>query len=84
MAGGIDPDPKTLADLWRMARGAWDAPASLLALTMNLACDPEDNITPYTPDDCNPLRVSPPRRTPADDILPYDPAVLIAIASKRK
>jgi len=65
-----------------MARGAWDPMAHLIALKINLASDPEEETEPYTPDDCNPLRVSPPRRTAADNILPYDPAVLIAIAKK--
>ncbi len=64
-----------------MARGAWDPMAHLLA---NLACDPEEDGEPYSPADFHPLRISKARETKASDVLPYDPAVLIAIANKGK
>lgn len=81
MAGGIDPDPKTLAELWRMARGAWNATASLMATFAEPYRDADMHPQPYSAIEFHPFRATEEGDGQCSDVLPYDPAVLQAVAA---
>ena len=56
-----------------MARGAWDRTAALAVIISEPYRDAEEHPAPYQPGDFHPLREA----VPFNDIMPYDPNVLI-------
>lgn len=65
---GLDPDPYTLAQLQRMARGRqrseWAQTSAVLALVANCNRDPRRRPYPFTPDDFDPFAEYRPRGIP--------------------
>lgn len=65
---GLDPDPYTLAQLQRLARGRqrseWAQTAATLALYANAHRDPRRRPYPFTPDDFDPFAEYRPRGLP--------------------
>lgn len=65
---GLDPDPCTLAQLQRLARGRqrseWAQTSAVLALYANAHRDPRRRPYPFTPDDFDPFAEYRPRGLP--------------------
>lgn len=66
-----------MRELWWMARGAWDHTAQIIHAMAEAMRNPDD--PPYERDTFHPLRKSPERKS---NVMPYNPAILKALAGK--
>ena len=75
---GIDPDAKTLRELWWMARGVWDIHSRILHALIEPNRDRNAQKQPYHPWDFHPFRDATKVKRDSD-LLPYNPNIMQAI-----